>query len=130
MLLISFIGIGVFGFVSRFLDDGGYISKAVLGKFFPKKTGIDFAVFKFYAFKFFSKAVLSFYLIILIIATLALVLPVSRFKPPLKSNVNFNRFRFLDNYLLEYLYRFKQKLYFWFSLHINSPDFCATINRC
>ncbi|KKQ90745.1 MAG: hypothetical protein UT16_C0031G0006 [Candidatus Azambacteria bacterium GW2011_GWA2_39_10] len=62
-LIISFVGVAVFGFVSMIFGDthnGGCIASNRLGAFCPLNSVFDFVVFHIGAFKYFSTAIFVF----------------------------------------------------------------------
>ena len=71
LLIISFIGVAVFGFVSMIFGDmhnGGCIASNQLGAFCPLNSVFDFVVFHIGAFKYFSTAIFVFSLTLLLVA--------------------------------------------------------------
>ncbi len=118
LLIISFVGVAVFGFISMIygVEHGlGCIANNVGGTGLCPRHDITNFLFHLDAFKFFSKAILSAFLIIFISGVIFSILP-----KPLNSDEE-------DDYIIAFnkisrpRARFKTQLNHWLSLHINSP---------
>src|SRR3989344_6177675 len=117
-LIISFIGVAVFGFISMVYgaDHGvGCVASRINGTGFCPQNGIMDFVFHLDAFKFFSKAVFGVLLIIFLSGVIFSILP-----KPLNGDEE-------DDYIISFnkisrpRAKFKTQLSHWLSLHINSP---------
>ena len=117
-LIISFIGVAVFGFISMIYgaDHGvGCVASRVNGTGVCPQNGIMDFVFHLDAFKFFSKAVFGVLLIIFLSGVIFSILP-----KPLNGDEE-------DDYIIAFnkisrpRAKFKTQLSHWLSLHINSP---------
>src|SRR3989338_8131201 len=119
-LIISFIGVAVFGFISMIYgaDHGvGWVASRINGTGFCPQNGIMDFVFHLDAFKFFSKAVFGVLLIIFLSGIIFSILP-----KPLNSDDEEDDFIVALNKISGPRARFKAQLNRWLSLHINSPD--------
>ncbi len=122
-LIISFVGVAVFGFVSMIFGDthnGGCIASNRLGAFCPLNSVFDFVVFHIGAFKYFSTAIFVFSLTLLLVALSFIIFSV--LPRPLNNDededfvfgVQRGKFPvFLKN----------KEIIRWLSLHIKSPAF-------
>lgn len=124
LLIISFIGVAVFGFVSMIFGDAhGYdcIASNRLGAFCPLNNAFDFVIFHIGAFKYFSTAIFVFSLTLLI-AALSLV-AFSVLPRPL-SNDEENDDSVFSTPGAKFIVLPKiRRITRWLSLHINSPAF-------
>jgi len=123
LLIISFVGVAVFGFVSMIFGDthnGGCIASNRLGAFCPLNSVFDFVVFHIGAFKYFSTAIFVFSLTLLLVALSFIIFSV--LPRPLNNDededfvfgVQRGKFPvFLKN----------KEIIRWLSLHIKSPAF-------
>ncbi len=119
-LIISFIGVAVFGFVSMIFGadhNGGCIVSNRLGSLCPINSPLIFLVFHLGAFKYFSTAVFSAILLILLAGTIFSILP-----KPLSDDEEDDKFIFGCSFF-ESFYTFKEQLNRWLSLHTNSPAY-------
>lgn len=126
LLIISFLGVAVFGFLSMIFGDmhsGGCIASNRLGALCPLNSALAFIVFHIDAFKYFSTAVFVFSLTFLLIA-LSLV-AFSILPRPLNNDEDDDAFVAIRIYELSRMTRIIKKINFnnWLSLHINSPAF-------
>ena len=122
-LIISFVGVAVFGFVSMIFGDthnGGCIASNRLGAFCQLNSVFDFVVFHIGAFKYFSTAIFVFSLTLLLVALSFIIFSV--LPRPLNNDededfvfgVQRGKFPvFLKN----------KEIIRWLSLHIKSPAF-------
>ena len=123
LLIISFIGVAVFGFVSMIFGDthnGGCIASSRLGAFCPLNSAFNFVVFHIGAFKYFSTAIFNFSLTLLLVAlsfTIFSVLP-----RPLNNDEDEDFIFGVQRDKFPVLSKSK-KITRWLSLHINSPAF-------
>ncbi len=125
LLIISFVGVAVFGFVSMIFGvdhNGGCIVSNRLGSLCPTNNPIIFLVFHLGAFKYFSTAVFSAILLILLAGTIFSILP-----KPISGDEEDDEFIF-DYSFSKSFYTFKEQLNHWLSLHTNSPTFA--FSRC
>ncbi|MDO8743306.1 MAG: hypothetical protein Q7J30_02000 [Candidatus Azambacteria bacterium] len=120
LLIISFIGVAVFGFVSMIFGDthnGGCIVSNRLGAFCPLNSAFNFVVFHIDAFKYFSTAIFSVVLLIILSGMVFSVLP-----RPLNNDEDDDLIFSLQSGKFPILQKNKE-ITRWLSLHINSPDF-------
>lgn len=127
-LIISFIGVAVFGFISMIFDhghNGGCIASNRLGALCPLNSAFNFIVFHLDAFKYFSTAVFVFSLILLF-AALSFV-AFSILPRPLDKDEDDDAFAAIRIYELSRMTRIIKKINFnnWLSLHTNSPALAA-----
>ncbi|KKS44346.1 hypothetical protein A2567_00515 [Candidatus Azambacteria bacterium RIFOXYD1_FULL_42_11] len=118
-LIISFLGVAIFGFVSMIFGDihnGGCIAENRLGAPCPLNGAFTFVVFHLDAFKYFSTAVLGVILLILLSGMIFSVLP-----RPLNGEDDDFVFQ-VQGGLFPVLPKIR-RIIRWLSLHINSPDF-------
>lgn len=119
-LIISFIGVAIFGFLSMIFGDAhgyGCIASNRLGAFCPLNSVFDFVVFHIDAFKYFSTAVLSVIFLIISIGIAFSILP----RPlnndeddDLAFSIRGEKFKAFPK---------TRRITRWLSLHINSPAF-------
>lgn len=126
LLIISFVGVAVFGFVSMIFGDthnGGCIASNRLGAFCPLNSTFDFVVFHIDAFKYFSTAIFIFSLTLLLTALAFIAFSV--LPRPLNNEEDEDIFSAMQTCVLPRITRIIQKIDFnnWLSLHINSPAF-------
>lgn len=123
ILIISFIGVAVFGFISMIYGASheiGCVASSLIGSAFCPNNILNFITFHIDAFKYFSTAILSIILLILLVMTVFSILP-----PPLDDEKDdFDDIIFSENNLKQN-YNFKKRLIRWLSLCINSPAFVA-----
>jgi len=125
LLIISFVGVAVFGFVSMIFGadhNGGCIAVNRLGSLCPINNPLIFLVFHLGAFKYFSTAVFGAVLLFLFFGIVFSILP-----KPLNSDEEGDEFVFGRNFFESFCI-FKKQLNRWLSLHTNSPTFA--VSRC
>lgn len=118
LLIISFVGVAVFGFISMVFGDthhGGCIASNQLGALCPLNDALDFVVFHLSAFKYFSTAVLVAVLLILLSGMIFSILP-----RPLDKDED-DDFAFSTQNGKFPIFSKSQEITSWLSLHINSP---------
>lgn len=126
LLIISFIGVAVFGFVSMIFGDthnGGCIASSRLGALCPLNNVFNFIVFHIDAFKYFSTAIFVFNLTLLLVALSFIAFSV--LPRPLNNEEDENFFSAMRTRVLPRTTRINKKINFssWLSFHINSPAF-------
>lgn len=124
LLIISFVGVAVFGFVSMIFGDthnGGCIASNRLGAFCPLNNAFNFIVFHIDAFKYFSTAIFVFSLTSLLVALSFIAFSV--LPRPLNNEEDEDIFSAMQTRVLPRMTRIGKKIDFnnWLSLHINSP---------
>ena len=122
-LIISFLGVAVFGFVSMVFGDthnGGCIASSRLGAFCPLNSAFNFVVFHIDAFKYFSTAVLIFSLTSLFVALSFIVFSVL---PRPLNNEEDEDFVFKVQREKSQILLKNKKIIRWLLLRINSPAF-------
>jgi len=123
LLIISFLGVAVFGFVSMVFGDthnGGCIASSRLGAFCPLHSAFNFVVFHIDAFKYFSTAVLIFSLTSLFVALSFIVFSVL---PRPLNNEEDEDFVFKVQREKSQILLKNKKIIRWLLLRINSPAF-------
>ena len=126
LLIISFVGVAVFGFVSMIYGDthdSGCIVSNRLGAFCPLNSAFNFVVFHIDAFKYFSTAVFGAVLLILLVGMAFSVLP-----RPLNNDED-DDFIFSTGKKLFPTFSKIRRIIRWLSLHINSPSFATVTAR-
>lgn len=126
LLIVSFIGVAVFGFISMIFGDthnGGCIASSRLGAFCPLNNAFNFIVFHIDAFKYFSTAIFVFSLTLLLTALAFIAFSV--LPRPLNNEEDEDIFSAMQTRVLPRIARIIKKIDFnnWLSLHINSPAF-------
>lgn len=125
LLIISFVGVAVFGFVSMIFGaghNGGCIAANRLGALCPLNNAFTLVVFHLDAFKYFSTVVFVFSLALLLVALSLVVFSV--LPRPLSNDED-------DDYIFSIqIGKFptllkSKEITRWLSLHINSPAFVA-----
>ena len=122
ILIISFVGVAVFGFLSMIYGDthdGGCIASNRLGALCPLNGTFAFVVFHIDAFKYFSMAVFAATLLILLVGVIFSVLPWLLDKDEdddFVFSIRGEKFPTLIK---------NREVTRWLSLHINSPAFSA-----
>lgn len=119
LLIISFLGVAVFGFVSMIFGaqhNGGCIASK-FGSLCPLNNPLAFVIFHLGAFKYFSTAVFGAVLLFLLFRSSFSILP-----KPLNGDEEDDEFIFGYNFF-DFFYAFKRRLNHWLSLHTNSPSF-------
>ena len=123
LLIISFVGVAVFGFLSMIIGDmhsGGCIASNGLGAVCPLNDIFTFVVFHLGAFKYFSTVILVAVLMILF-GVIFSVLPRPLDKDEDDDFVFSTRSGKFPAFLKS------KKIIRWLSLHINSPAFTKTV---
>ncbi len=118
LLIMSFVGVAVFGFLSMIFDhahNGGCIASNRLGAFCPTDSAYTFVVFHLGAFKYFSTAVLVAVLLILLSGIVFSLLP-----RPLDKDED-DDFVFSTQRGKFPVLPKNKEIIRWLSLHINSP---------
>lgn len=124
-LIISFVGVAVFGFVSMIFGadhNGGCIAANRLGSLCSINNPLIFLVFHLGAFKYFSTAVFGTVLPLLLFGIVFSILP-----KPLNGDSEEDEFIFSCSFF-EFFCNFKKQLNRWLSLYTNSPTFA--VSRC
>ena len=120
LLIFSFVGIAVFGFLSMIFDhahNGGCIASNGINAFCPLNDVFTFVVYHLGAFKYFSTAVLIAVLLVLLSGMIFSVWPRS-----LDDGED-------DDYIFSTQrgkfpsFSKNKEIILWLSLHINSPAF-------
>ncbi|MBI2446485.1 MAG: hypothetical protein HYV51_01535 [Parcubacteria group bacterium] len=122
-LIISFIGVAVFGFVSMIFGDthnGGCIASSRLGAFCPLNSVFNFVVFHIDAFKYFSTAIFVFSLNLLLSALSFIIFSVL---PRPLNNEEDEDFVFGVQRGKFSVFLKNKEIIRWLSLLINSPAF-------
>ena len=127
LLIISFVGVAVFGFVSMIFGDihnGGCIASSRLGAFCPFSDAFTFVVFHIDAFKYFSTAIFVFSLTSLLVFLSLIAFSVL---PRPLNNDEDDTFTAIRIRELLRTTRIVKEMDFnsWLSLHINSPSLAA-----
>ena len=121
LLIISFIGVAVFGFLSMIYGDthnGGCIASSGMNALCPLNDVFTFVVFHLGAFKYFSTAVLASVLLVLLSGMIFSLLP----RPLLDKDEDDDFVFSTQNRKFPIIVK-SREITRWLSLHINSPAF-------